>query len=127
MGAGRRAAGTSIERPHGHTSGFGAFCRLCVRAAARSMPRAARPPAGDACHFSPRDSAPPRPLREIVSALSAICASDDKVISVSLLIADASYCTRLSRQYAEQCREAFSKSGIQYLRLKAHDIRSIPC
>ena len=85
VGAGRRAAGTSIERQHGHTSGFGALCRLCVRAAARSMPRAARPPAGDACHFSPRDSASPRPLRDIVSALSAIFASDDKVISVSLL------------------------------------------
>src|SRR5213594_3302923 len=64
VGAGRRAAGTSIER---------------------SMPRAARPPAGDASHFSPRDSAPQRPLREIVSALSAIFASDDKVIYVSLL------------------------------------------
>src|SRR5213594_1256977 len=35
--------------------------------------------------FSPRDSAPQRPLREIVSALSAIFASDDKVIYVSLL------------------------------------------
>src|SRR5881628_3473174 len=51
----------------------------------RSMPRAARPPAGDVCHFSPRDSAPQRPLRDIVSALSAIFASDDKVIYVSLL------------------------------------------
>src|SRR5213593_2372852 len=61
------------------------FCRLCFRAAARSMPRAARPPAGDACHFSPRDSASQRPLRDIVSALSAIFASDDKVIYVSLL------------------------------------------
>ena len=87
VGAGRRAAGTSIERHHGNTSGFCAFCRLCFRAAARSMPRAARPPAGDACHFSPRDSAPQRPLREIVSALSAIFASDDKVIYVSLLSA----------------------------------------
>src|SRR5213594_980415 len=85
VGAGRRAAGTSIERQHGNTSGFCAFCRLCFRAAARSMPRAARPPAGDACHFSPRDSAPQRPLREIVSALSAIFASDDTVIYVSLL------------------------------------------
>jgi hypothetical protein len=35
--------------------------------------------------FSPRDSAPQRPLREIVSALSAIFASDDKVIYVSLI------------------------------------------
>src|SRR5213593_1571095 len=85
VGAGRRAAGTSIERHHGNTSGFCAFCRLCFRAAARSMPRAARPPAGDPCHFSPRDSAPQRPLREIVSALSAIFASDDTVIYVSLL------------------------------------------
>src|SRR2546425_12783504 len=85
VGAGRRAAGTSIERHHGNTSGFCAFCRLCFRAAARSMPRATRPPAGDASHFSPRDSAPQRPLREIVSALSAIFASDDKVIYVSLL------------------------------------------
>src|SRR5437867_13076216 len=51
----------------------------------RCRARAARPPAGDACHFSPRDSAPQRPLREIVSALSAIFASDDKVIYVSFL------------------------------------------
>ena len=94
VGAGRRAAGTSIERHHGNTSGFCAFCRLCFRAAARSMPRAARPPAGDVCHFSPRDSAPQRPLRDIVSALSASFASDDKVIYVSLLKTRPTYVHR---------------------------------
>jgi hypothetical protein len=43
VGAGRLASGTSIERQHGNTNGFGMFLPLCFRAASRSMPRAARP------------------------------------------------------------------------------------
>src|SRR5437867_6886911 len=70
--------------------------RRCAEAGHHSAAGGCRPPldrcraqrAPPACcpwHFSPRDSAPPRPLREVLSARSAARCRDGKIIQVRLL------------------------------------------
>ena len=61
------------------------FC-VCVSVPPLDRCRAQRaPPACCPWHFSPRDSAPPRPLREVLSARSADRCRDGKIIQVRLL------------------------------------------
>src|SRR5256712_10052693 len=83
-----RAALRPAHRSRGSTetqTASACFC-VCVSVPPLDRCRAQRaPPACCPWHFSPRDSAPPRPLREVLSARSAARCRDGKIIQVRLL------------------------------------------